>query len=131
MESEGAFEKEPAPAAVESLQARLAARAAGAKGSADIRPWLLVARADRLAGRYDDARRALQNATALADKQKQGGYAASEYTGRCLLEQAQLEQAMGRPTQARSAAHDAAAQLQAVMSAQAPATQSATKLAPL
>ena len=127
-----ALEKEPAPAAVESLQARLAARAsATAKGSADIRPWLLVARADRLAGRYDDARRALQNATALADKQKQGGYAASEYTGRCLLEQAQLAQALGQAAQARNALREATVQLQAVMSAQAPATQSAMHLAAL
>ena len=127
-----ALERVPAPASVESLQARLAARAAGsAQGSADIRPWLLVARADRLAGRLDDARQALLRASALADKLKQGGYATSEYTGRCLLEQAQLEQALGQSAQARNSAREAAAQLQAVMSAQAPPLQSATQLAAL
>ncbi len=127
-----ALEQGPAPASVESLEGRLAARvAASGQGAADIRPWLLVARAHRLAGRYDDARRALQRATALADKLRQGGYPASEFTGRCLLEQAQLEQAQGHVAQAHSAAREAAAQLQAVLSAQAPATQSATRLAAL
>ena len=128
-----ALEQGPAPAPpVEALQARLTAReAASARGAADIRPWLVIARAHRLAGRFDDARRALQRATALAGKLRQVGYPASEFMGRCLLEQAQLEEALGHATQARSAAREAAAQLQAVLSPQAPAAQSATRLAAL
>ena len=125
-----ALERGPAPAAVESLEARLAERAAAsARGAVDIRSWLLIARAYRLAGRFDDARRAVQRATALADKLRQGGYLSSEFMGRCLLEQAQLEEALGHAMQARNAAREAATQLQTVLSAQAPATQSATRLA--
>ncbi|MEO8523597.1 MAG: serine/threonine-protein kinase [Caldimonas sp.] len=125
-----AVERGPAPAAVEALEARLAERAAAsARGAVDIRSWLLVARSHRLAGRFDDAARALQRATALADKLRQGGYPANEFMGRCLLEQAQLEEALGHAMQARSAARDAATQLQTVLNAQAPATQSATRLA--
>jgi hypothetical protein len=127
-----ALEQGPATASVESLEARLAAHApASGRGASDIRPWLLVARAHRLAGRFDDARRAVQRATALAAGLRQGGYPASEYMGRCQLEQAQLEEAQGHAPQARNAAREAAVQLQAVLSAQAPATQSATRLAAL
>jgi eukaryotic-like serine/threonine-protein kinase len=124
-----AVEQGPAPASVESLEARLARVPAAEQGGAEIRPWLLVARVHRQAGQFDAARAALQRATALADRLKQSGYPASEFEGRCQLEQAQLDQALGQAAQARDAARDAAAQLQAVMSAQAPATQSATLLA--
>jgi eukaryotic-like serine/threonine-protein kinase len=126
-----AVEQGPAPASVESLEGRLARVPAAEQGGAEIRPWLLVARAHRQAGQLDEAHRALQRATALADKLKQTGYPASEFEGRCQLEQAQLDQALGQAAQARAAAREAAAQLQAAMSAQAPATQSATKLASL
>jgi eukaryotic-like serine/threonine-protein kinase len=126
-----ALEQGPAPASVESLEAWLGHVPEAQQGSAEIRPWLLVARAHRQAVQLDDARRALQRATALADKLKQTGYPASEFEGRCQLEQAQLDQALGQAAQARDAARKAAAQLQAAMSARAPATQSATQLASL